>query len=228
VADQRRNGLTSARIAARPAASLALVAILTTAILVGTAGPASAHEQRRVGQLNFVVGFGEEPAYAGLPNSVQLRLSDAKEKPVTDLAEGALSVEVTFGDQTTKLSLEPRFVVGVFGDPGDYRANFVPSRPGQYKFRFTGTVAGQQVDETFTSGPETFNDVEDGAEQMFPVRDPSTGQLAERLEREVARLESANANANASDGTARVLGIAGIVVAVAAIAVSLLTLRRRA
>jgi hypothetical protein len=218
--------LTSVRIAARRTASLALVAVLATAILVGLAQPASAHEQRKVGQLNFVVGFGEEPAYAGLPNSVELTLSDAKDKPITDLAEGALSVDVMFGDQTTKLGMEPSFVVGVFGEPGEYGANFVPSRPGQYKFHFTGTVAGQQIDETFTSGPETFNDVEDAGEQMFPVQDPSTGQLAERLEREVARLESANNSS--SDGTARALAIAGIVVAIAAVAVSLATLRRRA
>jgi hypothetical protein len=218
--------LTSVRIAARRTASLALVAVLATAILVGLAQPASAHEERKVGRFNFVVGFGEEPAYAGLPNSVSLRISDAKDQPVTNLAEGALSVEVMFGDETTKLSLEPSFVVGVFGEPGDYRANFVPSRPGQYKFHFTGTVAGQQIDETFTSGPETFNDVEDAGEQMFPVQDPSTGQLAERLEREVARLESANDSS--SDGTARALGIVGIVVAVAAVVVSLATLRRRA
>jgi hypothetical protein len=214
--------LTSVHIAARRTASLALVAVLATATLVGLARPAWAHEQRQVGRLNFVVGFGEEPAYAGLPNSVSLRISDAKDQPVTDLGEGSLSVDVMFGDETTKLSMEP-----AFRDPGAYQANFVPSRPGQYEFHFTGTVAGQQIDETFTSGPETFNDVEDISEQMFPVRDPSTGQLAERLEREVARLERASAGASSSDGTAMALGIVGIVVALAAVAVSLAALRKR-
>jgi len=214
--------LTSMRLVAHRAASLALVAVLATTILVGVAGPASAHERREVGQQVFVVGFGEEPAYAGQPNSVQLQLSDLKERPVTDLGD-SLSVEVVFGDQRTKLSLEPRFVVGVFGEPGDYRAYFVPSRPGRFTFHFSGTVKGQQVDETFTSGPKTFDDVQDPVEQMFPVKDPTTGQLAERLDREVARLESSNDN----DGVARGLGIAGVAVGLVAVVVALVALRRR-
>jgi len=218
--------VTSVRIAARRAASLALVVALTTVILVGVAGPASAHERREVGQRVFVVGFGEEPAYAGQPNSVQLLLSDQKERPVTDLGD-ALSVEVVFGDQRTELSLEPRFVVGVFGEPGDYRAYFVPSRPGRYTFQFSGTIKGQQVDETFTSGPKTFDDVQDPAAQMFPVRDPSTGQLAERLDRDVARLDSSIDDVDQGLGVARVLGIAGIVVGLVAVGFALATLRRR-
>ena len=191
-------------------------------ILVGVAGPASAHERREVGQQVFVVGFGEEPAYAGQPNSVQLVLSDLKERPVTDLGD-SLSVEVVFSDQRTKLSLEPRFVVGVFGEPGDYRAYFVPSRPGRFTFQFSGTVKGQRVEETFTSGPKTFDDVQDPVEQTFPVKDPTTGQLAERLDREVARLERSNDN----DGMARALGIAGVAVGLVAVVVALVTLRRR-
>jgi hypothetical protein len=212
--------LTSMRLVAHRAASLALVAVLTTVILVGVAGPASAHERREVGQRIFVVGFGEEPAYAGQPNSVQLLVSDLKDRPVTDLGD-TLSVEVVFGDQRTKLSLEPRFVVGVFGEPGDYRAYFVPSRPGRYTFQFSGMIKGQQVDETFTSGPKTFDDVQDPVEQMFPVKDPTTGQLAERLDREVARLERSN------DGMARGLGLAGVAVGLVAVVVALVTLRRR-
>jgi hypothetical protein len=212
--------LTSVHRAVRRALALALVAVVTTAILVGVAGPASAHERREVGQRVFVVGFGEEPAYAGQPNSVQLLLSDLKERPVTDLGD-TLSVEVVFGDQRTKLSLEPRFVVGAFGEPGDYRAYFVPSRPGRYTFQFSGTIKGQQIDETFTSGPKTFDDVQDPEAQMFPVRDPTTGQLAERLDREVARLE------RSSDGVARGLGIAGVAVGLVAVVVALVTLRRR-
>ena len=218
--------MTSVRIAARRAASLALVVALTTVILVGVTGPASAHERREVGQQIFVVGFGEEPAYAGQPNSVQLILSDLKERPVTDLGD-ALSVEVVFGDQRKKLSLEPGFVVGVFGEPGDYRAYFVPSRPGQYTFQFSGTIKGQQVDETFTSGPQTFDDVQDPAAQMFPVRDPSTGQLAERLDRGAARLDSSIDDVEQGLVVARVLGIAGIVVGLAALGVALAALRRR-
>jgi hypothetical protein len=43
-----------------------------------------------------VAGFGEEPAYAGTPNSVQLRLSDSTEEPILELEE-RMNAEVRFG-----------------------------------------------------------------------------------------------------------------------------------
>lgn len=176
----------------RRAAALVVGLVASTAAVVAAAGPASAHEGRDVGQYVFVVGFGVEPAYAGQPNSVQLSLSDHDtEEPVVDLGD-ALQVEVSFGDERIELPLEPGFVVGVFGEPGQYLAHFVPSRPGQYSFRFFGRIGQQEVEETFTSGPQTFNDVEDPAETMFPIQDPAVGELADRLEREIARLNESN------------------------------------
>jgi hypothetical protein len=193
-----------------------IVVVATAAIVLSLAPVASAHEVRPQGEIVMVVGFGTEPAYAAQPNSVQLILSRGDE-PVVDLG-GTLDVEVSFGDQTMALELEPNFAVGEFGEPGDYRAWFIPTRPGQYTFHFTGSVDGQDVDETFTSGPRTFSDVNDPAEIQFPEQDPSTGELAERIEREVPRLSSAIDDARASaaaasddsDG-ARTLGLIGIV-----------------
>jgi len=65
----------------------AILAALTLAGLLVPllASPAAAHEQRTVGKYSMVVGFGTEPAFAGTPNSVQLILADAKDKPVTTL-----------------------------------------------------------------------------------------------------------------------------------------------
>jgi hypothetical protein len=59
------------------------------------ASPAAAHEAKTVGN-HFVVGFGDEPAYASEKNSVQLLLADANDKPVTDLTD-TLKVAVTTG-----------------------------------------------------------------------------------------------------------------------------------
>jgi hypothetical protein len=69
------------RIAAA-AAALALAGLLVPLL----AAPAAAHESRKVAGYDFVVGFGAEPTYAGVPNSVQLILSRGG-KPVTDLKE---------------------------------------------------------------------------------------------------------------------------------------------
>ena len=161
---------------------------LMLTMLVLLAGPATAHEGRHVGGLDLVVGFGEEPAYAGQPNSVQLLLS-AGGNPVTDLGD-TLAVSVGFGDQSKDLSVEPFFEVGEFGTPGDYRAWFIPTRAGQYSFHFTGTIRGTKIDETFTSGPKTFGDVDNPTDAEFPVQDPTNGELSDRIDREIPRLEA--------------------------------------
>lgn len=216
------------------------VAVAAAAALVAVApNVASAHESRSKGDLEMVVGFGTEPAYAGQPNSVQLILNHHGE-PVVDLG-GTVDVEVEFGDETMALELEPNFAVGAFGEPGDYRAWFIPTRPGQYTFHITGTIDDEEVDETITSGPRTFSDVNDPQEIQFPAQDPSTGELAERIDREVPRLTSeienvraetvAQASEAADDAErARTVGLIGIVVGavgiVAAVA-ALVAARRR-
>jgi hypothetical protein len=194
-------------------------AMLVAALVLLASAPALAHEEREVGKLTMAVGFGQEPAYAGEPNSAQMILDDAG-KPVTDLGEG-LSVMVTFGSggDELPLSFEPNFEVGEWGTPGDYRAWFIPTRPGSYTFHITGSVHGQDVDEVFTSGPKTFSDVISASEVEFPVADPTTGELSEKMDRELARSSDAVAAATASAkaaaddaSTARSLAIAGLLV----------------
>jgi hypothetical protein len=174
-----------------------MVAATAAAGVIALPAPAAlAHEGRSQGDLEMVVGFGTEPAYAGQPNSVQLILEHGGE-PVVDLGD-TLEVEVTFGDQTQLFTLEPNFAVGAFGEPGDYRAWFIPTRSGQYTFHFTGTIDGEDVDGTFTSGPGTFSDVEDPKQIQFPVQDPTNGELAERIDQEVPRLTTATEEARAA------------------------------
>jgi hypothetical protein len=188
----------------------------------------------------MVVGFGTEPALAGEPNSVQLILVHDGE-PVVDLGD-TLGVEVVFGDQSVPLQLEPYFEVGEFGTPGDYRAWFIPTSPGQYTFHFTGTIDDEDVDQTFTSGPDTFSDVEDPASMMFPEQPPSTVELADRIDREVPRLTEAidhaktdaiaRADAAADDvASAKTLGLIGLIVGAIGLAVAIVAVvlgRRKA
>jgi hypothetical protein len=215
---------------------VALTALAAGVLLsFAMAGPAFAHEQRTVGSFNVEVGWGDEPTYAGFKNSVQLIIKDAGDQPVTDLGD-SLKVEVKSGDQTMTLPLEPDFSVGddPSGEPGDYRAWLIPTAPGTYSFHFTGTIHGEAVDQTFTSSDTTFDDVGDPASIEFPSKDPTTGQLADRLDRETARLgDTANAAASkaskAKDDAARIqlIAIAGLVVAVGALAVAIIAVRRR-
>jgi hypothetical protein len=200
------------RTLVRAATTLAGMVLGSTLLVFGSAGPALAHEERNVGTYTFAVGFGDEPAYAGSKNSVQLILSKGG-KAVTALGD-SLKVEVTFGTQTMDLPIEPDFEIGEFGTPGDYRAWFFPTRPGSYTFHFTGSIGSQQVDEEFTSSSTTFSDVVDPTSVEFPVKDPTLGQVAQRLDREFPRIETqlASTRKAADDGasSAKTLGYVGI------------------
>ncbi len=218
-------------------ASLALAIGLAGLLLTVGAGPAAAHEERDVGKYVLAVGFGDEPAYAGVKNSVQLLLHDKSDKAVTDLGD-TLRVDVTQGtDDVQKLgiSLEPNFEVGEFGTPGDYRAWFIPTAPGAYAFHFTGSIKGQKIDQKFTSSPTTFDEVQDPSQVQFPVKEPNGVQLSTRLDREVPRLDQAVAasqararKAESSAGQARVIAVAGVVVGLVGLAAAGFALRKRA
>jgi len=210
---------------------LCTIAAASAALLLPlvAASPAFAHEARTVDGVDMEVGWGTEPAYAGETNSVQLLLSHGGQ-PVTDLGD-TLKVEVSFGDQTHEFPIEPFFEPGEFGTPGDYRAFLIPTRAGTYSFHLSGTIEGHRIDETFTSGPKTFDDVSDPQSVQFPVQDPSTGELAARIEREVPRIndqiDAANTSAqSASDdaSSATTFAIVGIAVGAVGLAVAIVAL----
>lgn len=205
-------------------------ALATLSVLLSPSA-ASAHGEEHVGELSVTIGFGQEPAYAGLPNSVQVTLERGGE-PVVDARQ--LSVDVAFGDATATYDMEPNFVVGVFGEPGDYRAFFVPSEPGPYTFHVTGTVGQEDVDVEMTSGGDTFAEVSSIDEAAFPpVEAPSAEELAGRIETESERLTAAAADASSARdavAAARTIAIVGLVVgAIGAIAAigALAAIRRR-
>jgi hypothetical protein len=211
-----------------------LLPILAGLALAALAVPASAHETKQLGPYHVAVGFGQEPAYAGQPNSVQVLLTDAAGKPVTDLG-GTLQVHVSHAsnpDVRRTMVLEPNFEVGEWGTPGDYRAFFIPSAPGDYTFHLAGKIHGVAVNQPFTSGPKTFSAAEDPAGAMFPVsRAPTAAQVALRLDRETARLDAATArqvaNARHDAELARSVAFAAVLLAVVGLAVAVGVGRRR-
>ena len=208
-----------------------IVAALGVAVLLPlvAASPALAHEGRKLGDLEMEVGWGTEPALSGQMNSALLLLTHDGQ-PVVDLSD-TLEFEVTFGNQTQTFPIEPFFEQGEFGTPGDYRAWFIPTRPGDYRFHFFGTIDGEDVDETFKPGPGGFEEVDSPQSIQFPVHDPSTGELAARIDREVPRIndqiDAANTSArSASDdaSSATTFAIGGIAVGGVALAVAVVTL----
>ena len=86
----------------------ALCAAVAMLVLI-PAGAALAHGHASQGDLEMEIGFATEPAYTGQPNAVQLLLVHDGH-PVTDLKTGDVTVEVTFGDQTSEpMDMEPGF-----------------------------------------------------------------------------------------------------------------------
>jgi hypothetical protein len=210
----------------------ALAAALAALLVPLLAVPASAHGEHKVDKYTFVVGFGTEPGYAGVTNSVQLIISN-NGKPVTD-AKG-LKVAVSTGDAEPKeMALEPYFGEG-WGEQGDYRAFFIPTAPGAYTFKVTGTLGGKKIDQSYTSGKDGFDEITDPAEVQYPVQEPTGSQVTGKLDRETARLNAAlAAEQQAADdqvADARQLATIGLVVGalglLAAVAVGVLALRRR-
>jgi len=206
--------------------------LITTSIAAGILAllpttAALAHGDHTQGDLVIATGFVVEPAYVGQPNGVQLTIEHDGE-PVTDLAPDALSVDVTFGDQTTTLTPEPAFEVGEWGTPGDYHADFIPSAAGAYTFHVTGTIDGEKVDYGMTSGPKAFGEVEDPASAMFPaVDEPSNADLAAKLVAEGARTDEAISTAQSTADTARIVAFAAVIVAVIAIGLAITARKAR-
>jgi hypothetical protein len=207
----------------------AVMAVLLVPLL---AVPASAHGEHKVANYTFVVGFGTEPGYAGQTNSVQLMISN-NGKPVTN-AKG-LKAAVSTGDAEPKeMPLQPNFGTG-WGEPGDYRAFFIPTAPGAYTFKITGTLGGKKINQSYTSGKDGFDEITDPAEVQYPVVEPTGSQLTTRLDRETGRLNAALAAekqaAEDEAASARQLATIGLVVGalglLAAIGVGVVALRRR-
>jgi hypothetical protein len=182
---------------------------LAAIILLAAWTPTAAHETKGVGDLRLTVGWGEEPAFSGFRNFVEVDVADSAGHPVADIG-GALSAEVSFGDERLSLSLLP-----ARGQPGKFRAWLVPTRPGTYTFHITGMAKGQSIDMTSTCSPETFACVADVSDIQFPVKDPSAGQLADRISRELPRAEGAMATASGAR-TLAIAGLAGAVIALGA------------
>ena len=178
--------------------------VLTIAALVA-AGSAAAHDRKIAGPLQLTIGWGDEPAFTGSRNSVVVSLSDAA-GPIKEPG-AALTVEITFGSERITLPLEP-----AFGRPHEFHAWLVPTRAGTYTFHVTGKVKTQNIDVTTTCGEKTFHCVAEASEIQFPAKDPSAGQLAERIDRALPRAERATAGAE----RAQWLAIAALVVSIVA------------
>lgn len=208
--------------------------IVAGVLLQGSASVA--YERRERGDLRFIVGWGEPPAFAGERNSVQLVLVDAGGPVVAGVD---LEIEVGRGGELLQLPVRAHFEPGVWGQPGDYRTFFVPTEPGTYTFRISGEVSGEPFRERFTTGHD-IEDVVDPATVSLPAPPEASpeppaddlGPAVRRLESAVEELEVATRRSLTTAADAHGLAVAAIAYGLLALlggfAVAWITYRRRA
>lgn len=189
----------------------AVAVALIAAVLL--APPASAHEQRTVGNGNYsiTVGFLNEPAYIGMQNGLYFKVVQigGGNQPASGLQQ-SLQAEVTYGGDTKALT------VTALGDDqtGEYVGYFIPTAAGDYTFRIFGKIGEQDVDETFRSSPNTFDSVQPASAAQFPDQAPAGADLNDALDKAENRATTARNFAF----LALAVGVVGIVLGAAGFA----------
>ena len=218
----------------------ALLTMVSATVVIG-------HEDREEGEYRFNVGFLDEPAYEGQRNAVSLRVTkmkaedqseghgDAPQKeaaeesdhghgesatvPVEGL-EATLQVEVTHVPSGASKVMNLR---AAWNDPGHYLADLIPTSPGHYRFRFFGTIEGNEIDSTYDSraGGGSFDDIQEASTIHFPETVASGRELESAVrgaQTEAQQARDAAASAENGVSSASMLGIIGIVVGTIGIA----------
>ena len=152
-------------------------AVIAASLLIFS-GHAYAHERRTVGPYQLVVGWLSEPAYLGELNSLDLRVTDTRNtQPITGL-EKTVTADLAAGGLTPyTLTVSARF-----GTAGAYNGWVMPTVPGTYTFHIKGKIDTLDFDEKFTSGPNTFGDIEDTAAVQYPAKVPVADSLSKKLD----------------------------------------------
>ena len=162
--------------------------VVAVVALMGLAtGTVFAHEGRDVEGYNFVIGWVEEPAYEGLRNGVEIRVTKAASGSHGGHGEASELVGVeglgeTLRVEVTHVATEASKILSLYptrGVPGRYTAVLIPTSPGVYQFSVRGTVEGTQIDESFLSkgGGGGFDDIRSAADLQFPETLPQIREL---------------------------------------------------
>ena len=192
------------------ARATAPAALLIAGLLIPTG--AFAHEHRTIanGKYDVVVGWDVEPAFQDQKNGASIRISQAGSNPAIPVegAEKTMKVQIRQGASTNEFPLR-----AVFGQKGYYVADMVPTRDGDYRWTFTGSINGDTVNDTFDTADGKFNKVEAISALQFPQTLPDAAQTASAVHSAQSEAQSARTMALSGIG----VGLIGLLAAAAAI-----------
>jgi hypothetical protein len=176
-------------------------------------GLVAAHEERDVAGYDVEVGLIDEPVYVGERSGLEFFVHK-DDKGITGL-ESTVKAQVIYQGQSRDLPISARE-----DEDGAYESVFIPTAAGPYTFHLTGTIEGQAIDESFTSSPQGFDEVNEVSSGQFPVQFPSESEL----------VSMAQSGKDAASQATLALGIAvvGVVLGIAGIGIALASRRRRA
>jgi hypothetical protein len=212
-------------------------------ILLASAPSAWAHTHRVLTingqQIEFVVGWVNEPAYANEINAVDFwahyingtcsQGTVSTSCPVYGLDQ-SLRVTVLLGGQSQTLSFSPNLsndVPPLFY--GEYIAEVEPTVPGTISFIIFGNISGTTVNETFTCGPTTYECVDPASEIQFPQQSASSTDLQTALtnaQSQISTLQSQVTQMQNSIQTAYTVGVVGVAIGVIGVVAGLIAMNR--
>jgi len=151
-------------------------------LVVVVSAVAFAHTSIKVGPYTVEVGWVDEPPVVGMKNAVFISImNDDTSKPVEGV--GTVDVTVSMGGQERKLEMHP------LGEdhPGQYAADFIPTRRGTYTVKLAGKIEDTAVN--------TSTDIEEAVEAaglQFPETLPDAVVVSQAVNQATAAAASAN------------------------------------
>jgi hypothetical protein len=168
-----------------------------------------AHERRTIanGKYDVVVGWDVEPAYVNAKNAASIRISKAGTNPAEPItgAEKTLKVDIRQGATTRSFPLR-----AVFGQPGYYVADILPTRDGDYQLTFTGAIGDDQINEKFDTADGKFDSIATTDALQFPLAAPDPVQTAADVAAARSAAQSAQTFAMIGIG----VGVLGLLIAI--------------
>ena len=178
-----------AKLLARALIAGGLLALAVTSITL-------AHTSLKIGPYTVEVGWVDEPPIVGEKNAVFISVTnDDTGKPVEGLS--TMNVTVSTGGKERQLELRPLSE----DQPGQYAADFIPTRRGTYTVKLSGQIEQTNV--------VTNTDIE----EVIPASDlqfPEPVLDAQSVSQSISQAQSAVSTANTTALVALVVGIIGV------------------